>query len=78
MQFFNMDPVTVDKVVASMKENFEKGLIKGYQPVVLCSPATRRFVKKMAERISGSLIVVSNAEVAPNTKVYSIGAIRID
>ena len=78
MQFFNMDPVTVDKVVASMKENFEKGLIKGYQPVVLCSPATRRFVKKMAERISGSLIVVSNAEVAPNTKVYSIAAIRID
>jgi flagellar biosynthesis protein FlhA len=78
MQFFNMDPVTVDKVVASMKDNFEKGLIKGYQPVVLCSPATRRFVKKMAERISGSLIVVSNAEVAPNTKVYSIGAIRID
>lgn len=78
MQFFNMDPVAVDKVVASMKENFEKGLIKGYQPVVLCSPATRRFVKKMAERISGSLIVVSNAEVAPNTKVYSIGAIRID
>ena len=78
MQFFNMDPVTVDKVVASMKENFEKGLIKGYKPVVLCSPATRRFVKKMAERISGSLIVVSNAEVAPNTKVYSIGAIRID
>ena len=78
MQFFNMDPFTVDKIVASMKENFENGLIKGYQPVVLCSPATRRFVKKMAERISGSLIVVSNAEVAPNTKVYSIAAIRID
>ena len=78
MQFFNMDPSTVDKIVASMKENFENGLIKGYQPVVLCSPATRRFVKKMAERISGSLIVVSNAEVSPNTKVYSIGAIRID
>jgi len=78
MQFFNMDPFTVDKIVASMKENFENGLTKGYQPVVLCSPATRRFVKKMTERISGSLIVVSNAEVAPNTKVYSIGTIRID
>jgi len=78
MQFFNMDPFTVDKIVASMKENFENGLIKGYQPVVLCSPATRRFVKKMAERISGSLIVVSHAEVAPNTKVYSISTIKID
>ncbi len=77
-QFFNLDPSTMEKVVASMKDNFEKGLTKGYQPVVLCSPATRRFVKKMAERISGSLMVVSNEEIAPNTKVYSIGMIRTD
>ena len=77
-QYFNLDPATTEKIIASMKENFESGLIKGYQPVVLCSPATRRFVKKMAERISSALIVVSHSEVAPNTKVYSIGAIKID
>lgn len=78
VQYFNLDPSIMDKIIASIKENFENGLVKGYQPVVLCSPATRRFVKKMAERISGSLIVVSHAEIAPNTKVYSIGTIKID
>jgi flagellar biosynthesis protein FlhA len=78
LQYFNLDPSIMDTIIASMKENFESGLVKGYQPVVLCSPATRRFVKKMAERISGSLIVVSHAEIAPNTKVYSIGTIKID
>ena len=77
-QYFNLDPLMTEKIVASMKENFESGLIKGYQPVVLCSPATRRFVKKMAERISAALIVVSHSEIAPNTKVYSIGTIKID
>jgi flagellar biosynthesis protein FlhA len=77
-QYFNLDPLTAEKINASMKENFESGLIKGYQPVVLCSPATRRFVKKMAERISAGLIVVSHSEIAPNTKVYSIGTIKID
>ncbi|HTZ17544.1 MAG TPA: flagellar biosynthesis protein FlhA [Dissulfurispiraceae bacterium] len=78
VQYFNMDPAVMEKIIASMKENFENGLIKGYQPVVLCAPATRRFVKKMAERITGSLVVVSHAEIAPGTKVYSIGTIRID
>jgi flagellar biosynthesis protein FlhA len=77
-QFFSLDPFTAEKIIASIKENFESGLIKGYQPVVLCSPATRRFVKKMAERISAGLIVVSHSEIAPNTKVYSIGTIKID
>jgi flagellar biosynthesis protein FlhA len=77
-QFFNLDPAATEKIIASMKDNFESGLIKGYQPVVLCSPATRRFVKKMAERISSSLIVVSHSEMAPNTKVYSIGTIKTD
>ncbi len=78
IQYFSLDPSIMEKIIASMKENFENGLIKGYQPVVLCAPATRRFVKKMAERISASLTVVSHAEIAPNTKVYSIGAIGID
>ncbi|HMK57011.1 MAG TPA: flagellar biosynthesis protein FlhA [Dissulfurispiraceae bacterium] len=77
-QFFSLDPYAVDRIIASMKENFESGLIKGYQPVVLCSPSTRRFVKKMAERVSASLVVVSHSEIAPNTKVYSIGTIRTD
>ncbi|HMK61500.1 MAG TPA: flagellar biosynthesis protein FlhA [Dissulfurispiraceae bacterium] len=77
-QFFSLDPSVVDKIITSMKDNFEKGLIKGYQPVVLCSPTTRRFVKRMAERVSDSLVVVSHAEIAPNTKVYSIGTIRTD
>jgi flagellar biosynthesis protein FlhA len=50
---------------------------KGYQPVLLCSPAIRRFVKKLTERVSGSIMVVSHGEIAPGTKVYSIGTVKI-
>jgi flagellar biosynthesis protein FlhA len=77
-QYINLEPQIVEKIISSMKESFESGMMKGYQPVILCAPATRRFFRKMAERISNSLMVVSHAEIAPNTKVYSIGSIRAD
>jgi flagellar biosynthesis protein FlhA len=77
-QYLDLEPQMVEKIVASMKEGFEAVLMKGYQPVIMCGPATRRFFKKMAERISNSLIVVSHAEIAPGTKVFSIGSIKVD
>jgi flagellar biosynthesis protein FlhA len=77
-QYLNLEPQTVEKIVASMKEGFDAALQKGYQPVIMCGPATRRFFKKMAERISNSLIVVSHAEIAPGTRVFSVGNIKTD
>ncbi len=76
--YLSLDPASNDKITESIKRNFEEGIVKGYQPVLLCSPAIRRFVKKLTERISNSIMVVSHGEVAPNTKAYSIGTIRID
>jgi len=77
-QYMNLEPQAMEKIIASMKESFESGMTKGYQPVILCGPAIRRFFKKMADRISNSLMVVSHAEIAPGTKVYAIGNIKID
>jgi flagellar biosynthesis protein FlhA len=76
--YLALDPVTSDKITESLKRNFEDGVRKGYQPVVLCSPSIRRYLKKLAERISGSIMVLSHSEVAPNTRVYSIGTLKIE
>ncbi|MDI6729638.1 MAG: flagellar biosynthesis protein FlhA, partial [Thermodesulfovibrionales bacterium] len=71
--YLALDPATTEKVVEAIRKSFEEGMQKGYQPVLLCSPAIRRFVKKLTERVSGSIMVVSHGEIAPGTKVYSIG-----
>ncbi len=76
--YLALDPVTSEKISESLKRNFEDGVRKGYQPVVLCSPSIRRFLKKLAERISGSIMILSHSEVAPNTRVYSIGTLKIE
>jgi flagellar biosynthesis protein FlhA len=76
--YLALDPAATEKVVEGIRRSFEEGMQKGYQPVLLCSPAIRRFVKKLTERVSGSIMVVSHGEIAPGTKVYSIGTVKID
>lgn len=73
-----LDPGVSEKIAENLKRNFEDGVRKGYQPVVLCSPSIRRFLKKVAERVSGSIMVLSHNEVAPNTRVLSIGTLKIE
>ncbi|MCL4490683.1 MAG: flagellar biosynthesis protein FlhA [Nitrospirae bacterium] len=76
--YLSLEPEASDRISENIKKNFEEGILKGYQPVLLCSPAIRRFVKKLAERISSSIMVVSHGEIAPNTKAYSVGTVKID
>ncbi len=76
--YLALDPLTSEKITENLKRNYEDGVRKGYQPVVLCSPSIRRFLKKLAEKISGSIMVLSHGEVAPNTRVYSIGTLKIE
>lgn len=76
--YLALDPVSTEKIIEGIKKNFEEGIMKGYQPVLLCSQAIRRFMKKLSERVSGSIMVVSHGEIAPNTKVYSIGTVKIE
>ncbi len=76
--YLALDPVTSDKISENLKKNYEDGVRKGYQPVVLCSPTIRRFLKKLAERISGSIMIVSQGEITPSTQVFSIGTLKLE
>ncbi len=78
MTYLSLDPMTADRLAERIKKNFEDGMARGYQPVLLCSQTIRRFVKRLTERISNSIMVISNSEIAPNTKILSLGTIRLD
>lgn len=78
MTYLSLDPMTADRLAERIKKNFEEGIARGYQPVLLCSQTIRRFVKRLTDRISNSIMVISNSEIAPNTKILSLGTIRLD
>ncbi|MBN2654453.1 MAG: flagellar biosynthesis protein FlhA [Nitrospirae bacterium] len=76
--YLALDPVTLEKVIDSIRRSSEGGAVKGYQPVIICSPSIRRFVKKLAERVSFGIMVISHNEIAPNTRIFSVGTISAD
>jgi len=78
MTYLSLDPAVADRIAERIKKNVEDGMARGYQPVLLCSQTIRRFVKRLTDRISSSIMVISNSEIAPNTKILSLGTIRLD
>lgn len=76
--YLSLDPMAAEKITENMKTNFGETILKGYHPVILCSQSIRRFVKRLAERVSNSIVVVSHNEITPNTKVYSLGTIKLE
>ncbi|RME66685.1 MAG: EscV/YscV/HrcV family type III secretion system export apparatus protein, partial [Nitrospirae bacterium] len=46
------------------------------QPVLVCSPHLRRHIKRIAERVMPSLVVLSSAEIWPDVKLVSMGVVE--
>ncbi len=72
-----LDPSTVQAIVNSLSNELPKLTNLGYQPVVLASPATRPYFRKVTERVAPNLIVLSYAELDPKIEVQAVGMVRI-
>jgi len=75
--YLSLDPAITDRISEGIRKAAEEGLMKGYQPIVLCSPTIRRFLKRIAERVSSTIMVVSHSEIAQNTRIYSFATVAI-
>ncbi|MDT8901310.1 flagellar biosynthesis protein FlhA [Anaeroselena agilis] len=72
-----LDPSTVQAIVNSLSNELPKLTNLGYQPVVLASPATRLYFRKVTERVAPNLIVLSYAELDPKIEVQAVGMVRV-
>ncbi len=70
-----LDPATVAKIYASLTRQIQTAQSAGLQPIVLTAPATRLALKRLTERATPSLVVLSYSEIASGLRVESIGQI---
>lgn len=70
-----LDPVTVQKILNSTKEEIERMAALGYQPVALCSPRVRLYYKRLAERMSPTLAVISYNELSSGANLETVGMV---
>ncbi|GAB6183157.1 flagellar biosynthesis protein FlhA [Thermodesulfovibrio hydrogeniphilus] len=75
---FAPDPVLMEKLIEKIKNIADEATIKGYQPVLICSQAIRRFVRRTLERVAPSLPVISPQEIASGVKILMLATVKPD
>lgn len=74
--FLTLEPTMAQRLLDSIQQSVEKVAAEGYQPIILCSPTTRRHLRQFLERFLPQIMVLSHGELTSQTKVRSLGTIK--
>ncbi len=75
---YAIDPRMIQKIYDKLGELIKEVTSSGFQPVILCSPSVRLTFRRMTERLSSKLMVLSYNEINPEAEVHSVGVVGID
>jgi flagellar biosynthesis protein FlhA len=73
-----ISPDVVSRMVKGVENIIEKNKMKGVQPIILCSAQSRRFLKRLMEKFLPSVVVLSNAEISPSARLYTMGMVKYE
>jgi len=76
--FLAMEPGAIDGISESIKKEAEKVVVMSRQPIILTSPAVRRYLRKIVEQIDPSILVISHAEISQNLRIQSLGKVSLN
>jgi flagellar biosynthesis protein FlhA len=74
----SISPDLISKLLRAMEKIVGKGGKVETQPVLVCSAHVRRFLKRFADKFLPSVAVLSNAEISPAAKLYTLGMVRYE
>lgn len=75
----SISPDLISKLLRAMEKIIGKGGGKyETQPVLVCSAQVRRFLRRFADKFLPSIAVLSNAEISPAAKLYTLGMVRYE
>jgi flagellar biosynthesis protein FlhA len=66
------------KLLSGLKQAAERVAARGQQPIVLCSPAVRRHLRRLSDRLLHSVPVMGLNEVDALVRLQSLDTVRID
>ena len=74
--FVSLDPVTTQQFINSLAKELQKLTSAGYHPILLTSPASRLYVRKLTERLAPNLVILSFAELENQIEIQSLGMVK--
>jgi flagellar biosynthesis protein FlhA len=76
--FLSLDPGFLQQFLQATSDEVKRAVSLGYHPVLLCSPAIRRHLRKLLERFLPDVAVISHNELSNSLEIRSVGIIRMD
>jgi flagellar biosynthesis protein FlhA len=73
-----LDPGLPQQVVLALKQAAERVASRGYQPVILCSATSRRYLRKLTDRVLHSVPILGMNEVDSAAKLQAIETVRLE
>jgi flagellar biosynthesis protein FlhA len=73
-----LEPKIIQMIYGSLIAEFRKSAGTDYEPVILCSPMIRSYVRKIVEKILPNLAVLSYNEILPKIEVRAVGTVKVD
>jgi flagellar biosynthesis protein FlhA len=73
-----LSPDTINRLVRSIEKVLTSGTLKGMQPVILCSANVRKYLRRIVERISSSIVVLSSGEIMSNINLDIRGMVKYE
>ncbi|MDP3090305.1 MAG: flagellar biosynthesis protein FlhA [Nitrospira sp.] len=74
----NLDPALSHKLLTALKQSAERVAARGQQPILLCSPAVRRHLRRLTDRLLHSVPVIGLNEIDAMVRLQSLDTIRLD
>jgi flagellar biosynthesis protein FlhA len=76
--YLALDPDRTQKILLALTKEVNKVSKQGIVPVLLSSPMTRAYIKRLTERYMPELVVLSHNEIPPDVTLKNQGMVRID
>lgn len=75
--YWSLEPSMSHRLLTSLKQAAERVAARGQQPVLLCSPALRRHLRRLTARVLQSVPVLALNEVDSMAKIVAAETIRL-
>ncbi len=76
--FLSLEPGFLQQFIQAVNTEVKRVVDMGHHPVLLCSPAVRRHLRKLLERFFPDVAVISHSELNNSLEIRSVGIIRME
>ncbi|MGH7233145.1 MAG: flagellar biosynthesis protein FlhA [Nitrospiraceae bacterium] len=75
--YWSVDPGISQRLLSALKQAAERAAARGQQPIILCSPALRRHLRRLTDRVLHSVPVLAPTEIDGMAKIKACETVRL-